>query len=488
MSTVTTLALVEIAESKLNPRRDFAKDRLDELTESIRKVGVLQPVLVRPRPKANGKAPVYELVAGHRRLRAAAAAGLQEIPVTVRELTDEQVLEAMVIENLHRADLHPLEEAEGYRKLHEDFKHPVEDLAARVGKSVAYVYARLKLCELTKEAKKAFLEDRITAGHAILLARLAPKDQERALDPDERALFEKEYTLFDEGKGPTVKAQSVRKFEEWIAKYVRFDVEKVDQMVFPETAAAVGEAEERDAKVLQITHDHYVQEEAREGKTYCGRSWKRADGKEGSKTCEHSELGVIVTGIGQGEAFRVCVKKDKCAVHWGKEIRARGKRKMPGTGDAAAKERDRWAREEAKREAELKRIEAERSRWRKAMPAIAEAVAEAVRKAPAKAKGFLAQIVLQKVYRYGLGAKKVGEHVPLGTTAEDLVRHAAFAVLYGELADDWRAVHDFPKRAKALNIDVKKLLDEHAPVEKKEPGKQAAKGKKGTKAETKEAP
>lgn len=476
--SITTLPLGEIAESKLNPRRDFAKEPLDELTESIRKVGVLQPVLVRPSPKANGKAK-YELVAGHRRVRAAAAAGLAEIPVTVRELTDEQVLEAMVIENLHRADLHPLEEAEGYRKLHEEYKHSVEDLAAKVGKSVAYVYARLKLCELTKEAKKAFLEDRITAGHAVLLARLKPEDQARALDPDERALFEEEFTLFDEAlEGDDedhLKPRSVRELQAWIAEHVRFDVEKVDQMIFPETAAAVGEAEEADAKVLQITRGHYVQEEAREGKTYCEKSWKRADGKEGSKTCEHSELGVIVVGVGQGDAFRVCVKKEKCEVHWGKEMRAKAKRAKAPAGDGKA-EKDRWAKEEARRKAERERDDAERARWKKAVPAIAEAVADAVKKAPAKAKGALASIVLDGVLSYGQTTKGAAAYLPLGTTAEDLVRHAAYVVLYLELTDSWSAAERFPKRAKALGIDVKKILDEHAPAPKEE--KPAAEKKK----------
>jgi ParB/RepB/Spo0J family partition protein len=464
--TITTLPLGEIVESKLNPRRDFAKEPLDELAESIRKVGVLQPVLVRPLAK-NGKAAKYELVAGHRRLRAAEAAGLAEIPVTVRELTDEQVLAAMVIENLHRADLHPLEEAEGYRKLHKDFKHSVEDLAAKVGKSVAYVYARLKLCELTKEAKKAFLEDRITAGHAILLARLKPEDQERALDEDERALFETEYTLFDEK--PRTKARSVREFEAWIADHVRFDVATVDQMVFPETAAAVGEAEEKDAKVLQITRGHYVQEEAREGKTYCEKSWKRADGKEGSKTCEHSELGVIVVGRGQGEAFRVCVKKEKCEVHWGKEIRAKKRAKAPeksGTDSAKSV----WEKEEAKRKAERERAEAEGARWKKAAPAILKVLAEKVNHAPAKAKGLLAQIILQRVGMDSYQRRRIGDVlklVPLGTTAEDLVRHLAWNLLCEDIGDQWGPPRELQDRLKAFGLDPKKLLDEHAPEEKK---------------------
>jgi len=467
MLKVEAIKLAELREHPQNRKR-FDETALAELASSIAQKGVLNPLLVRPHGKG------YQILAGARRFRAAKLAGLEEVPAIVREMDDRGALELLVIDNLQREGVHPLEEAEGYRLLHEQHKYAIEDLAARVGKSTAYVYARMKLCELTEKAKQAFFDDQITAGHAILLARLKPADQARALDVKEEALFTEEFTLFDDK--PTVKARSVREFEAWIAKYVRFDAEKADPMLFPETAAAVGEAKEESAKILALTTEHFVQPEAREGKTLGPRSWKRADGEEGSKICEYSELGVIVVGVGQGESFRVCVKKEKCKVHWAAWQRERAKRHGQAEKGGARKEQDRRAKEEAEREAERKRQDAERARWRKAMPAIADAVAAAVRKAPAKANGLLAKIVLDATRRFGVSPKAIEKHVPAGTTAEDVVRQAAFSVLYRELADDWRAPADFPKRAKALDIDVKKILDEHAPVEPPA----AAAGKAGT--------
>lgn len=169
------LPLEKVHESKANPRKTFEPKALEDLTASVKEKGILQPILVRPQ---NGH---FEIVAGARRYRAAKKAGLQEIPAVIRELTDDQALEAMVIENLQRSDVHPLEEAEGYRKLLAGAKYDVESLAAKVGKSTSYVYMRLKLTELDEASKKAFLEDRITAAHAEKIARLQEPDQKEAL-------------------------------------------------------------------------------------------------------------------------------------------------------------------------------------------------------------------------------------------------------------------------------------------------------------------
>lgn len=354
MTTATqAIALTAIRESKTNPRRAFAQDALDELTESIRRHGVLQPVLVRP-IKAGRNGVAYELVAGARRLRASKAAELSEIPALVRELTDKEVLEVQVIENLQRTDLHPLEEAEGYRQLHEKHGYPVEDLAAKVGKSKAYVYARLKLCALTDEAKEAFLGDRITPGHAVLLARLKPEDQARALDPRAEALFTHQRVLFhperelDEAKNERafLKPRSVREFQCWIDENVRFDRTEVDQMVFPETAAVLDEAAAEGAKVVPITYQHQLRDTARAAeRTFTAPSWKRADGTGKSKPCEHSVLGVVVAGAARGEAFQVCVAKKKCTVHWGAEQRASKKRAAAKTGGASTADREKRRQE-----------------------------------------------------------------------------------------------------------------------------------------------
>jgi ParB family chromosome partitioning protein len=192
------IPLDNLTPSKLNPRRRFDPKAMEELTLSVKAKGILQPLLVRKNGTGKGRdsgaagaggCESYEIVAGQRRARAAKAAGLAAVPCVIRALTDQEALESMVIENLQRADVHPLEEAAGYKQLmamagQGAGKMDVGAIAAKVGRSVAYIYDRVKLCALIPEAQKIFLADKITAGHAILLARLAPEDQKRCIDPD----------------------------------------------------------------------------------------------------------------------------------------------------------------------------------------------------------------------------------------------------------------------------------------------------------------
>lgn len=177
---MTTTSLFQIPVDRLkpsptNPRQIFDGAYLDELSTSIKKDGVLQPIIVRNLP--GGRAGVdFEIVAGERRWRAASAAGLKQIPAIVRELTDDQVLEIQIVENLQRRDLHPLEEAEGYEAMREKLKLSADEIAARFGKSKAYVYARLKLCALPEVARKLFYEGKLDASSALLVARIPVKD------------------------------------------------------------------------------------------------------------------------------------------------------------------------------------------------------------------------------------------------------------------------------------------------------------------------
>ncbi len=164
MTEITTLPVASIASAKHNRRID--KDSLNEFAESIKTHGVLSPVLVRP---MNG---AHELVFGERRLRAAKSLGLETIPALVREMTDVEAIEARIIENLQRADVHPLEEGDSYRLLCEEHGYAVDDVAAKVGKSKAYVYSRMKLCALEESSRKAFLEDKLSASVALLVARM----------------------------------------------------------------------------------------------------------------------------------------------------------------------------------------------------------------------------------------------------------------------------------------------------------------------------
>jgi ParB/RepB/Spo0J family partition protein len=180
MNAAPRIAIACITPSLTNPRKRFDEAQLAELTDSVKRHDVLQPILLRP----NGKEGHYELVAGERRFRAAKAAGLVDIPATVRELSDTDVLEIQVVENLQREDLHELEEAEGYEKLlkcaHPNGdKYSIEEIAAKVGKSRSYVFARLKLLALCPEARKAFFAGELDASKALLIARIGHHDTQR---------------------------------------------------------------------------------------------------------------------------------------------------------------------------------------------------------------------------------------------------------------------------------------------------------------------
>ena len=145
------------------PRRQFTEGNINELADSIREVGILQPILVRPAPGSTGD---YQIVAGERRWRAAQMAGLKTVPILVRELDDLAVLEIGIIENVQRADLNPVEEAMGYRALIERFGRTQEAVAQTVGKSRSHVANALRLLSLPDEVQALLLSGALSAGHA----------------------------------------------------------------------------------------------------------------------------------------------------------------------------------------------------------------------------------------------------------------------------------------------------------------------------------
>jgi ParB family chromosome partitioning protein len=160
-----------IERNPFQPRREFAQEDLDELAESIRRHGLLQPVLVRPQ---NGK---YQLIAGERRWRAAQQAGLESIPCRVLELSDQAVFEAAIEENLKRKDLGVLEKALAFRDYLSRFGGTIEGLADRLSMSRANVSNHLRMLDLPDEVKTALASERITSGHARALLAIAPADQ-----------------------------------------------------------------------------------------------------------------------------------------------------------------------------------------------------------------------------------------------------------------------------------------------------------------------
>ena len=180
--------LDRIVPSKTNPRKRFIQETLEELAESIKKTGgVLQPILLRPAPDAPlDPEPLYEIVVGERRFRASKLAGLTTISANVRDISDMDMLELQIIENLQREDPHALEEADSYEALLEQHKddpeYTVDTLAAKLGKSRSYIYGRLKLCALRPAAREAFYAGLLNPSTAVLLARIpVPELQDQAL-------------------------------------------------------------------------------------------------------------------------------------------------------------------------------------------------------------------------------------------------------------------------------------------------------------------
>lgn len=159
-----TVAIEEIRPGRYQPRRHFDPDALEQLAESIRANGIVQPLLVRPIPEGG-----YELIAGERRWRAAQMAQLHDVPVVIRELPDAQALEIALVENLQREDLSPLEEAEGYRRLIDEFGHTQDALAKHIGKSRPHIANMLRLLGLPEPIRLMVEGGSLSAGHARAL-------------------------------------------------------------------------------------------------------------------------------------------------------------------------------------------------------------------------------------------------------------------------------------------------------------------------------
>ena len=169
------LAIDHLEPGPFQPRTSFHAESLAELVESIQSRGILQPLLARPHPNRPG---YYQIIAGERRWRAARQAGLHEVPVLLREMTDADAMAASLVENLQRQDLNPIEEGEGFRRLIEEFGLTQEQLGAAVGKSRSHVANAMRLLQLPVGVRAVVQEGKLSAGHARAL--LAHPDPETA--------------------------------------------------------------------------------------------------------------------------------------------------------------------------------------------------------------------------------------------------------------------------------------------------------------------
>jgi len=161
-----TVPVENLIPNPEQPRRSFSQEALEELACSIRAKGIIQPLLVRHNKRQAG---TYEIIAGERRWRAAQLAQLHEVPVIIRDYDDIEVLEVAIIENVQRADLNPIEEAQGYRQLMDRFGHTQEKLAAALGKSRSHIANLVRLLQLPEEVQQYLRDERISAGHARAL-------------------------------------------------------------------------------------------------------------------------------------------------------------------------------------------------------------------------------------------------------------------------------------------------------------------------------
>ncbi len=368
------VSLALLSESKTNPRRVFEDAALKELAETIRSQGVLSPLLVRPVTEN-----CFEIVFGARRYRAAQLAEQDTVPVRIKQMTDAEVIEAQLIENLQRRDVHSMEEAQGFRALLdlEEPKYSIEQIAARTGKSQSYIAGRLKLTELVPAVVDAFYKDEIGVGHALLLAKLQPTQQEQALPH----CFREDWS--GAGKNRSI-LLPVRNLQFWIEQNVMLilkdapfnkrdaqlvsaagscadcpkrtghnkllfsDLGKQDACTDPacyqaKVSAHVAQAIAAKPQLVQISTAYGTQKEdspvlPRNKYTEIHKPTSKDDAKRPEyKVCKFTAEAIITEGSGVGAVQKVCANP-ACPVHHPKQ--------------KAAREDDKWKAEQEKQRKE----------------------------------------------------------------------------------------------------------------------------------------
>lgn len=174
-SAETSVAITKVEPNRKQPRKFFDEDALQELADSIRQFGLLQPILVQDRNDH------YEIIAGERRWRAARLAGLKEVPVIIKNYTDQEIVEIAIIENIQREDLNPIEEAQAYKRLLEEFNLKQDEVAERVSKSRAAVTNSIRLLKLGDKVQQMVIDDMISTGHARALLAVEDEEEQYAL-------------------------------------------------------------------------------------------------------------------------------------------------------------------------------------------------------------------------------------------------------------------------------------------------------------------
>ena len=212
---VETLKITEVEPNREQPRKNFDEDALLELADSIKQYGVIQPLIVQK------KADHYEIIAGERRWRAAKMAGVKEIPVIIKDYTDQQVMEISLIENIQREDLNPIEEAMAYKNLMEEFHLKQDEIAEKVSKSRTAVTNSMRLLKLDKRVQQMMIDDMISAGHARTLITIEDPDAQYNIATkifDEKLSVRETEKLVKLLQKPEVKKEKVEKVNSFIYK------------------------------------------------------------------------------------------------------------------------------------------------------------------------------------------------------------------------------------------------------------------------------
>ncbi len=212
---VETLKITEVEPNREQPRKNFNEDALLELADSIKQYGVIQPLIVQK------KSDHYEIIAGERRWRAAKMAGVKEIPVIIKDYTDQQVMEISLIENIQREDLNPIEEAMAYKNLMEEFHLKQDEIAEKVSKSRTAVTNSMRLLKLDKRVQQMMIDDMISAGHARTLITIEDPDAQYNIATkifDEKLSVRETEKLVKLLQRPEVKKEKVEKVNSFIYK------------------------------------------------------------------------------------------------------------------------------------------------------------------------------------------------------------------------------------------------------------------------------
>jgi len=342
-----------VVESIHNPRRHFTPSKMSELEDSIRSVGILTPLITRPTDDGT-----FELAAGHRRLRAAAAVGLPSVPVRVVSMTDTQLLEVLTIENLQREDVHPLDEARGYEALmRADKAYTAKAIAAKVGKSESYVYRRLKLLDLNPDLRELFERDAITAAHAERLARLDDHLQDEALH--EHGVLFLGLMSDDSGDHDGINLAPLSALEAFIRRRTAINPASPDvQHYFPEITEAVEEASASGATLLELSADYMVRQKLGVGANdpipLPTSKWHEVTSKKDH--CANTVRGVITHGA-PTRVLDVCATKG-CPKHFPAPVKVEPSTKTAGAKSSAKSSEDTWQEQQRKQREEREQWEA----------------------------------------------------------------------------------------------------------------------------------